>query len=170
MGSLFFKILLYCSIGTLFLSVSTPGRYLGFNFIFRRRKVSHFQSWINKNAATWKKQMNIKILMCHYISGFWLEIWLNEAAKIRNAIVIFINFIISAIRFSTLTLWWVLTESLLDKINSELKGWKTRLSQARRLTSIKSVINSLPLYIPLHASEAVCNEMDRTICKFGGSW
>lgn len=39
-------------------------------------------------------------------------------------------------------------QTLLDKVNLKLQGWKAKLlSQASRLNLIKSVLNSLPLYI-----------------------
>lgn len=41
----------------------------------------------------------------------------------------------------------LLQVNLIDKLNSKLQGWKTKLlSQAGRTTLISSVLQSLPLY------------------------
>ena len=60
-------------------------------------------------------------------------------------------------------------EELVEKVNNKLQGWKAKLlSQARRVTLINSVLQSLPVYSfsCLKIPDKICTKLDSVINAF----
>jgi len=62
---------------------------------------------------------------------------------------------------------------VVDKIRKKLSSWKGKcISMAGRITLIKAVISSLPLYMfsPFKAPKAVCQEINKIQRQFLWDW
>ena len=59
-------------------------------------------------------------------------------------------------------------EELVEKISNKLQGWKTKLTQAGRVTLINSVLQSLPVYSfsCLKIPDKICTKLDSIINAF----